>query len=78
MTSDVPKGRQDEVLARPLVFKSCLKGQTSLEYPREKLYPSEPRRLGGGSGKVNPLPRSLLGCLWGFGGIVAGPKPLQT
>ncbi len=61
-----------------LVFKAFLKGQRCDEYPGAGLRPSEPDRLGGGRGRVNPPPRSLVWRFWRFGGFGAGSKPLHA
>ena len=57
-------GPKSENVEKVLVFKAILKGQSGHEDSREELRPSEPDRLGGGRGRVNPHPRSLFWRFW--------------
>ena len=70
MTLDVPKGRQDEVSVGPKSENVENHGFDKLSLRRkaprisqENEQASEPRRLGGGRGMVNPPRRSLV---WRF------------
>ena len=61
-----------------LVFNAFLKGSRGALVPQPGEQPSEPDRLGGGRGRVNPPPRRLVWRFWRFGGFGAGSKPLHA
>ena len=53
-------GPKIENLKKILVFKAFLKGSKESRLFWDRLQPSEPDRLGGGRGRVNPPTRSLV------------------
>ena len=70
-----PKSENVEIsLVLPLLFE----GSRGHESARESLQPSEPDRLGGGRGRVNPPPRRLVWRFWRFGGFVGWFRHLHA
>ena len=61
-----------------LVFKAFLKRQSGHGYARESLQLSEPDRLGGGRGRVNPPEELGFGGFGRFGGLGAGSQHLHA
>ena len=53
----VPKSENVE---KPMVFVYLFEGQSGDEDSKEELQRSEPDRLGGGRGRVNPPPCGLV------------------
>ena len=57
-------GSKIENVEKPLVLPLLFEGQRSDGYSREVLQGSEPDRLGGGRGRVNPPPCGLVYRFW--------------
>ena len=68
-------GPKNENVENLLVFNAFLKGPRGALGPQPGLRPSEPDRLGGGRGRVNPPPRSLF---WRFEGLEGGSGDLHA
>ena len=62
-------GPKNENVDFILVFVCFFERQSGDEYSREEFRISEPDRLGGGRGRVNPPPRRLVWRFWRFGGF---------
>ena len=71
-------GPKSENVEKPLVFVCFFEGQRCDEDPGARLQRSEPDRLGGGRGRVNPPLRRLLWRFGRFGGFGVGSKPLHA
>ena len=71
-------GPKSENVVFSMVLLLLFEGSKGHETARESLQLSEPTRLGGGRGRVNPPPRSLVWRFWRFGGFGAGSKHLHA
>ena len=71
-------GPKNGNVEKVLVLKAFLKGSRVARGDSENEQPSEPDRLGGGRGRVNPPPRRLVWRFWRFGGFGDCSKHLHA